>query len=122
MTAGVIDLAEERFRRDIERLHRLGPRVLFEMLVELGSSRLIRVELDHLVGRYAGIDPAALAAAGGDRMPPPVAEVGRHLSHALRELSDIERWVDDEVVLDRLAVIGLDIEDACAAMASDVGG
>jgi len=59
-----------RFRRDVERLHRLGPRVLFEALSELGAIRLCRFEIEELVARYAALDAATLRAAGADRMPP----------------------------------------------------
>ena len=69
MTAVVIDLAEERFRRDVERLHELGPRAVLELLVELGQERLLRIEIEHKVRRYAEIDPAALSVTGADRIP-----------------------------------------------------
>jgi hypothetical protein len=118
----IIELSEARLRRDVERLHRLGPRVLLEMLTELGCSRLLRIEIECLVSRYARIDPTTLTTMGGDRIPPPAAEIARHLDHALQELSDVERRVDDQVVLGCLTIIGFDIEDARAAVASDDAG
>ena len=63
----VADLRDLRFRRDVERLHRLGPRVLYELLAELGARRMIRTEIEALARRYARLDPATLAALGVER-------------------------------------------------------
>jgi hypothetical protein len=60
-------LADLRFRRAVERLHRLGPRALYEMLVALGASRLIRTEIERQVERHAALDPHIMCAVGGDR-------------------------------------------------------
>ena len=69
----VADLA---FRRKVERLHRLGPRAVTELLTEIGEQRLCRTYLEQRVRRYAEIDPEHLAALGGDRFPrPPLYEV-----------------------------------------------
>jgi hypothetical protein len=65
-----VDIADLRFRRQVDRLHRLGPRVLYEFLAELGSDRLIRTELELRVERYAALDPEILRATGGDSLPP----------------------------------------------------
>jgi|SRR5271155_4826020 len=62
-------LADLRFRRAVERLHRLGPRSLYEMLVELGASRLIRTEIERHVERYAALDLDILRQLGGDQLP-----------------------------------------------------
>ncbi len=54
-----------RFRRAVERVHRLGPRVVGELLIEAGAS-LDRVE------RFADLDrfpPDVLNAIGADRWP-----------------------------------------------------
>jgi hypothetical protein len=64
------DLRELRFRRDVEQLHRLGPRAIYELLAELGARQLLRSEIEALVGRYSRVDPVALRLAAGDRMPP----------------------------------------------------
>ena len=65
-----------RFQRDIERLYKLGPRVLSELLAEIGEQRLCRTYLELRVRRYAEIDPKHLAALGADHFPrPPVYEV-----------------------------------------------
>jgi hypothetical protein len=60
-------LADLRFRHAVERLHRLGPRPLYEMLVALGASRLIRTEIERQVERYAALDTHIVCAVGGDR-------------------------------------------------------
>jgi hypothetical protein len=67
---GTPDLADFRLQRAVAKLHRLGPRPLYELLVELGAQRLIRSEIEALVYKYAAIDPAVLRAAGGDRLAP----------------------------------------------------
>ena len=59
-----------RFRRDVLRLHSLGPRVLFELFAELGARRLLRTEIEQLVGCYAALDPEIVRAIGADRLPP----------------------------------------------------
>ncbi len=71
----VADLA---FQRDIERLHRLGPRPQYELLREIeqryGCARFIRER----VKAYGELDPELLQALGGDRFPEaPVHEVRR---------------------------------------------
>ena len=70
---GVIELDAVRFRRNVERLHRQGPRVLAELLTEAGASfRMTAVE--SLVERYAAISEESLAVTGGDTMPPIVKQ------------------------------------------------
>ena len=69
----VADLA---FQRDIERLHRLGPRPQYELLREIeqrfGCGNFIRDR----VKRYAELDPGLVQVLGGDRFPEaPVHEV-----------------------------------------------
>ena len=74
ITAEVV--ADLQFRRQIEHLHRLGPRALYELLVETGEQRLCRTYLEQRVRRYAEIDLGHLAALDGDRFPrPPIYEV-----------------------------------------------
>ena len=69
MTA-LVDLGDERLRRDIEHLHRLGPRALLEFLLEIGRERLLRADLEVRLRRYAALDPGAVEALGGDQFPP----------------------------------------------------
>lgn len=66
-----------RFRRDVDRLHALGPRVLYEALCEFGADRLCRFEIEELVARYAALDPERVRIVGADRWPalPPLRAV-----------------------------------------------
>jgi hypothetical protein len=54
------------------RLHALGPRATFELLLELieGADVVDRLEV------YAGIDRDFLHALGGDVLPPHIREIG----------------------------------------------
>jgi hypothetical protein len=65
----LVDLSDARLRRDVEKIHRLGPRVAYEMWLELGRDRLLRVEIERLVARYAQLSPDAVRVLGGDRFP-----------------------------------------------------
>ena len=69
MTA-LIDLSDERLRRDAERVYGLGPRVFLEFLLELARDRLLRTDIEQRLDRYAKLDPSAVAALGADRFPP----------------------------------------------------
>jgi hypothetical protein len=91
----IVDFRDARFRRDVKRLHRLGVRALYEMLVDLGARRLVRTEIERLVARFARIDPEALAAAGGDRMPPGAAEAVDFLDRAI-SVARRSGWEDRE--------------------------
>lgn len=65
-----------RFQRDIERLYKLGPRALGELLAEIGEQRLCRTYLELRIRRYAEIDPKHLAALDAERFPrPPIHAV-----------------------------------------------
>jgi hypothetical protein len=55
----------------IERIHRLGPRPIVELIEELVRHRLIdEHHLDARLCAYAALDPAGLAAVGRDRLSP----------------------------------------------------
>ena len=57
-------------RRDhVERLHRLGPRVLDELLLEIGAARSCLTAIETTLERYAGLSQDVIAAADGDRFP-----------------------------------------------------
>ena len=60
-------VADLRFRRQVERLHHLGPRAVAELLAEIGAERGITTIVDRKLDRYAEIDPAAIEAVGGER-------------------------------------------------------
>ena len=64
MSGAPVDLLDVRFRRDVEAIRRLPPRVLYEFLAELSARHLIRTEVEALARRYARLDPAVLAALG----------------------------------------------------------
>ena len=63
-------MADLRRRRKVQRLHRLGDRVLGEFLAELGAERGIPTIIDRKVDTYVELDPEVLEAAGGDQFPP----------------------------------------------------
>src|SRR4051812_45574093 len=61
-----------RRRRHAEAIHRLGPRVLAELIDEIRRHHPAIVDdIDWRIYRYAALDPVILAAAGGDRFPRP---------------------------------------------------
>ena len=69
-------VADLRFRRDVQQVHRLGDRVFGELLAEIGAERGITTIIDQKLERYAELNPEALEAAGGDDFwPAPVHEV-----------------------------------------------
>jgi hypothetical protein len=59
-------VADIRLRRDVARLHRLGARPLYELLVELGAKHMIRAAIEERVARYADLDPTLLRELGGN--------------------------------------------------------
>ena len=60
-------VADLKFRRQCQRLHALGPRVLDELLAELGAEHGIQTVIDQKLDRYAGLDPEAHEATGGNQ-------------------------------------------------------
>jgi hypothetical protein len=72
--------AQRRLQRQqlATRLHRLGARVLFELIDELDrAAHGLGDDLDNRLGRNAGLDPVLLAAVGGNRFPArPLRAVG----------------------------------------------
>lgn len=59
-------VADLKFRRQVERLHGLGPRATAELLAEIGAERAIGTLIDQKLDRYAAMRPEALKATGGD--------------------------------------------------------
>jgi hypothetical protein len=53
----------------IERIHRLGPRVVLELIDELARRHELGPDLDARLERYAAADPLAFAIAGAARFP-----------------------------------------------------
>ncbi len=72
-------VADLRRQRHVRKLHRLGPRALDALLVEIGSERSITTIIERKIEKYAGLDVNALElAGGGDRFPAqPIHEVPR---------------------------------------------
>ncbi len=69
-------VADLRFRRQVEHLHRLGARAVGELLAEVSAERGIRTVVDQKLSRYAELDPEALTVTGGgDFWPDPIHEV-----------------------------------------------
>jgi hypothetical protein len=70
-------LSRLRRQRLVERVHRLGPCVLFELIDEVDRVHGRGDDLDHRLERYAGPDPVLLAAVGGNRfLARPLRAVG----------------------------------------------
>lgn len=68
--------ADVKFGRAVERLYRKGPRVIAELLAELGAERSITTIIENKLDRFGEIDDEALRATGGDRFSPtPLHEV-----------------------------------------------
>ena len=90
ITAEVV--ADMRRRRQVEHLHRLGPRATAELLAEIGAERSITTIIDRKLDVYADLDLEALEAAGGDRFwPPPLRDGVHHQPHTrifFRERAD----------------------------------
>ena len=63
----VVNIADVRFQRNIERLHKMGARAVGEFLAEIGAERSIQTIIDTKLSRYAGIGDTALSITGGDR-------------------------------------------------------
>ena len=63
--------AQRRLRRQrhVEQIHRLGARVIFELVDELDRHHGLGDDLDRRLERYAALDHRLLAALGGDRFP-----------------------------------------------------
>jgi hypothetical protein len=68
-----------RRQRHVERLCGT-PRLVAELLGEIGRHHCIADDIDRRLARYAGMDPAVLAALGGDRFPPRLWAVSRDAS------------------------------------------
>ncbi len=70
-------IADLRRQRHVRILHRLGPRAVDALLVEIGAERGITTIIERKIEVYAQLNPEALEAAGGDRFwPAPLREVG----------------------------------------------
>ena len=71
-------VADFRFRRQVERLHGLGPRVLAETLAHLGAKHNIQTSVERTVEYFGELEPEALETAGGDKFwQPPLHGIER---------------------------------------------
>ena len=71
------EIGSARWERQIEHLHRLGPRVFGELLAEIAAATGQHVRVVDLVEEYAQLDPDLLRFLGGDQFLPTVVEVVR---------------------------------------------
>ncbi len=72
-TNDTVDMtARLKRHRQIEHLHRLGPRAVGELLYEVAEGG----DLDRALDSYEHLTPSLLKALGGDRFPPaPLHEI-----------------------------------------------
>ena len=69
-------VSDPKFERLVERLYRRGPRLVAEILAELGAQHDIRDDIEATVRRYLAIRDEALEATGGRDLPAlPIHEV-----------------------------------------------
>ena len=73
------EIGSARWDRNIEHLHRLGPRPTAELLIEIARDTGRPDIVGDRVEAYAQLDRAVLRAVGGDRFPPIVLGVVRLL-------------------------------------------
>jgi hypothetical protein len=59
-------------QRRVERLHRLGPRAVFELLAELDAEHGLGADLDDRLDAYARLSPEIVRAVGGGGFAPSV--------------------------------------------------
>jgi hypothetical protein len=59
-----------RRQRQVERIHRLGPRAISELLDEIARHNGIGEDIDRRLERYAAADREILHWIGGDKFPP----------------------------------------------------
>lgn len=65
-----------RRQRCAGRIWPLGDRVLFERVDHIAGRFGLEDELDHLLDRFAGLDPVVLRALGADKLPPlPIRQI-----------------------------------------------
>jgi len=69
MSVRVVDLAEERFRRRALQLYRRGPRLVVELLEQIGRDRSLGTYLDDVVEEFLDLPDDALDITGGRDMP-----------------------------------------------------
>ena len=71
-TSAASIIVDPAFRRQIERLHQRGPRLIAELLAELAAERGLGTIIQRKLARYLNIPDAALDAVPGARQLPPM--------------------------------------------------
>ena len=61
------EVVRRQRQRLVELVHRLGPRVVYELIDHLDRDHGLGADLDRLLERFAGLDPEILRQVGGDR-------------------------------------------------------
>ncbi len=64
-------VAHLTFKRNVERLHAIGPRVVGELLTEIGEQRSCQTFIGQRLEVYAALDPEIVRALKGDQFPRP---------------------------------------------------
>lgn len=62
-------IGDPAYRRQVDRLHALGPRPLGELLVEIARNSSAPAVVADAIDRYADLDPGIVHQLGGDRWP-----------------------------------------------------
>lgn len=71
-TSAASIIVDPAFRRQIERLHQRGPRLIAELLAELAAERGLGTIIQQKIARYLDISDAALDFVPGARQLPPI--------------------------------------------------
>ncbi len=64
-----VSLDEYRFRRLVEKVHAMGPRVLAEYLMELSRHYSLATPIEAMLQRYATLSPETVRKLGGGDWP-----------------------------------------------------
>ena len=59
-------VADLKFRRQVIRLHRQGPRAVGEFLAGLGAELGVQTPIEQKLDTFAELEPETLRVAGGD--------------------------------------------------------
>lgn len=59
------------FERNVVQLHRLGPRIIAELLRDVGARTMHMTTIESKVANFADLDPSVVRALGGDRFARP---------------------------------------------------
>ena len=63
-------LAGQRFERQVERVHNLGPRVVAELLAEIATATDQPALIADRLQAFAALDPEHVRFVGADKFPP----------------------------------------------------